>query len=259
LKKIFSLLLIISFVFLCSCSKTTEENITTTTEFEEFTSQTTAEYVTKSKGLFYTEEIKTDASDPYSYIIKQSCEAILNAWNKTTGYDDNAEDFERFIKKCQNVYYFLYDLNGDGTDELLLGGWVKTDFTLENESPREIFIQDVYAIQNGKAVQVDGFDIIQSEYIADQALLSNGSILIWWSKNVRASYLFVSYNGKKLKIDVSVGYIKDNHYGKESDVGDTTFKSEYIDKKEFERVYKEYYGDNERIEINWKRIDEYGK
>ena len=76
------------------------------------------------------------------------------------------------------MYYFLYDLNGDGIKELLFGGYMKIGYDIEAHNPPvKICITDVYTIKNGKAENIDSQSKLSEYFIRDRYLLSNGMIV----------------------------------------------------------------------------------
>lgn len=123
-KTLFSLLLVIIILF-SSCTVNTKGNVTTQTT----DNITTLEAGTTSEKPFYTKEIKTDVSDPYSSLIKEKCDYITSFW-KDVNTEDKKRGFDYYIKDFEDLYYFLYDLDKDGTNELLFGTLqrVGTDF-----------------------------------------------------------------------------------------------------------------------------------
>ena len=129
MKRLFAILLCMIFVLLTACGTPSSDECGTTTHEESATPavritdrndegntwRIEGDYaleptVTLPQRLSEEElqaiKIPTSKADPYSYVISDLVE-----WYKQAGPDFISE-FER---------YSLYDINGDGTDELILG------------------------------------------------------------------------------------------------------------------------------------------
>lgn len=109
-KTLFSLLLVIIILF-SSCTVNTKGNTTTQTT----DNTTTSEVETTGVRTFYTKKIKEDSSDPYSSLIKEKCDYITTFW-KDVNPEDKKFGFDYYIRNFDDLYYFLYDLDKDGTN-----------------------------------------------------------------------------------------------------------------------------------------------
>lgn len=108
MKRFFILMLCLMLLFSVSCKETkinAEINNSTETDI-------TLPYITEFKPIamleYPTVEITTNSNDPYSYIINKKYNEIINNYD-IEGYEKN--------KFC----YALYDIDGNGIKELLLG------------------------------------------------------------------------------------------------------------------------------------------
>ena len=201
---------------------------------------------------FYTKEIKDDPSDPYADYAKEICGDIVDGWQ-----DWNTNDFELYFKGKNYTYYSFYDLNGDGTDEMLLGEWVKVgDYTDDPNPPRKLKLSAVCAIKNGEIKRSDCDSLFWSEFIYDRVVLSNGIIMTTWGYPDFPNYVFYYFDGISLRLKYMITFSKiSNGY---SVISEDETESE-IDKRAFIRLRDEAIGDATPVEIEWKRIDEYGQ
>ena len=197
---------------------------------------------------FYTKEIKDDPSDPYSGFIKEICEAVVEDWQGS-----ESENFEGFFKNGNCTHYFLYDLNGDGVEEMLLGKWVKVGhYTDDPNPPTALKPYFVCTLKDGE-VEYMAFDSLHwSEFIYDRVLYSNGLVMTTYGNENKPSCFFAAFDGTSL-------VMKDNVYYFASD--DTYYYGydNVITEEEYHRRIDEAIGDATPVEIEWKRIDEYGQ
>lgn len=197
---------------------------------------------------FYTKEIKDDPSDPYSGFIKEACEAVVDGWQGL-----EAEDFEDFFKNRYCTHYFLYDLNGDGVEEMLLGKWVKVGhYTDDPNPPTALKPYFVCTLKDGEVEYMDFDSLHWSEFIYDRVLYSNGLVMTTYGNEKKPSCFFAAFDGTSL-------VMKDNVYYFASD--DTYYYGydNVITEEEYHRRIDEAIGDATPVEIEWKRIDEYGQ
>ena len=252
-KTVFSLLLITIILF-CSCSRNIKNNTTTQTA----DNTTTSEVSTTSAKPFYTQEIKTEMSDPYSSLIKEMCDNIMKCWNSTIP-EYKEKGLENYIKRFDDLFYFLYDLDKDGTNELLLGTIQKvgTDFEDIN-APEKICISSIYTIKDGKAVKVDTGSWWEFVIIIDRILYSNGVIVVKWGDEKIPNYAAWTLNNGKLdtrcyvtqeSTDPEKGYLKVINFH--------NLEKTSISKDEYYSIYNQYCGNAKVVDIDWKRIDEY--
>ncbi len=258
-KTVFSLLLITIILF-CSCTTKVKDNTTKDNPITKKTDNTTtSEVSTTSSKPFYTKEIKENSADPYSSLIKEMCDNIMECWNSTIP-EYKEKGLENYIKRFDDLFYFLYDLDKDGTNELLLGTIQKvgTDFEDIN-APEKICISSIYTIKDGKAVKVDTGSWWEFVIIIDRILYSNGVIVVKWGDEKIPNYAAWTLKNRKLdtrcyvtqeSTDPEKGYLKVINFH--------NLEKTSISKDEYYSIYNQYCGNAKVVDIDWKRIDEYG-
>jgi hypothetical protein len=224
MKRFFIVLLCVLFTGLCACvpiepSERTAAQPTTTTETTKASSSTT----------------KTSEITPYSKILKERLEYYRSV---SVGYDALAY-----------YYYALYDIDGNSTRELLLG---------EN-SYVETRLFSVYTIRNGVAVRQEQFSRDATDTSAPSLLFKNGTIRT--NENEMGIRGFGYYRFEDGELKHLTGVIEE-----ERSHGAINYFRIHADeqklvpstKEEFERVQKEFEGDGQVVEIDWKPLAEYG-
>ena len=197
---------------------------------------------------FYTKEIKDDPSDPYSGFIKEICEAVVEDWQGS-----ESENFEGFFKNGNCTHYFLYDLNGDGVEEMLLGKWVKVGhYTDDPNPPTALKPYFVCTLKNGEVERINFDELYWSEFIYDRVLYSNGLVMTTWGPEKNPSCIFAYFDGKELKQKDFLFHLMPDDIYLEIDESEMT-------EEEYHRRIDENIGDATPVEIEWKRIDEYGQ
>ena len=171
-------------------------------------------------------KIKTDKNDPYSYVVKEHYRYM------------KSDSFGRMY------YYAFYDIDGNGTEELLLGidsGWGKSLYA-------------IYTIKNGGAVQ-------QKQYITDPVsdppslLFQNGTIRSDGNYDGVLDFSYYCFENSELKFQT----LLTNDYGSYYRLYVQYGPSKSITKEEFNRVKKEFEGDGQTVELDWKPLAEYGR
>lgn len=244
MKKAVLLIAVMLLLLLCSCGAYVGKETETT-----LIDASAAETSEKSDDIpFYTKEIKDDPSDPYSGFIKEACEAVVDGWQGL-----EAEDFEDFFKNGYCTHYFLYDLNGDGVEEMLIGKWVKVGhYTDDPNPPTALKPYFVCTLKDGEVEYMDFDSLHWSEFIYDRVLYSNGLVMTTYGNEKKPSCFFAAFDGTSL-------VMKDNVYYFASD--DTYYYGydNVITEEEYHRRIDEAIGDATPVEIEWRRIDEYGQ
>ena len=271
MKQITALILVFVLVFLCGCTtkKANESDTTTVTESQSAILKTVpTEPITTvvlsdeetDETLFYPKEIKVDPSDPYSSFIKKLCEQYAKEWedySKNCGRTPNS--FYHFSIVCPDFYYYFYDLDGDGTKELLLGGYGRIgEYTEDYNPPVKIVITYVCTIKNGEVVVLDNRNSWKYyKFIWDRFLLSNGRVVTIWGEKDTPNYYIIDYeNGKLVRKCYIFKESPDSGFYKVTN--DDTFETQKISMSEYESIYNDLCGNAKPVEIDWKRIDEYG-
>ena len=268
MKRLFAILLCMIFVLLTACGTPSSDECGTTTHEESVTCAGTktadvtepntvrlnGDYdsvptVTQPKPLSEKElksiSIPTSPNDPYSYVISDLLE-----WYKQAGSRFNSE----------NERYSLYDINDDGTDELILarigvlGGSTVYDYEgINAERTYGILIYSVYTISDGKAIKADLLAISGDAY--QTILFDNGLIKvvcctprnpwIYYNKMVGDNFeaidypIFKNYNGECFSFKDCV--------------------ENPITEEEFNRRIAETEKGAHPVELEWKHLQDYGK
>ena len=244
MKKAVLLITVILLLLLCSCGADGGKEAETT-PIDASAAETSA----KSDDIpFSTQEIKADPSDPYSGFIKEACEAVVDGWQGL-----EAEDFEDFFKNRYCTHYFLYDLNGDGVEEMLLGKWVKVGhYTDDPNPPTALKPYFVCTLKDGEVEYMDFDSLYWSEFIYDRVLYSNGLVMTTWGPEKNPSCIFAYFDGQELKQKDFLFHLMPDDIYLEIDESEMT-------EEEYHRRIDEAIGDATPVEIEWKRIDEYGQ
>jgi len=229
MRKLIITLLCILFVVLCACGPT--EPLEELTVATQITIETTSEPANVSAP---TVTIKTDKDDPLSFVVEEYLEL----------YNELLNDENRFMEPH---YYFLYDIDGNGTKELLLG----------EEWEDQIYFYSVHTIQNGVAVHQKEFRDI-SEYGPPAMLFMNGTIRTVDDDGGRKNYFYYRFEGKELKFQTILLDLSDSGSGYKR-MDERFGEPRSITGAEFRRVQKEFEGDGQVVELDWKPLAEYGR
>lgn len=244
MKKAVLLIAVMLLLLLCSCGADGGKEAETTPI--DASAAATSE---KSDDIpFYTKEIKDDPSDPYSGYIKKYCERVVSRF-----MEEGLSDFEWYMRQIPYMYYCFYDLNGDGVEEMLLGDWRKVGkYTDDLDPPRERKLSAVATLKDGEVEYMDFDSLHWSEFIYDRVLYSNGLVMTTYGNEKKPSCFFAAFDGTSL-------VMKDNVYYFASD--DTYYYGydNVITEEEYHRRIDEAIGDATPVEIEWRRIDEYGQ
>jgi len=166
-------------------------------------------------------KIKTNKKDPYSYVIKEYYD--LNAYAR---------------------YYALYDIDGNGTQELLMGvdHW------------GYIGLVAVYIIQNDVAIEQELWWMDEQP---PNLLFKNGTVRGEGSGNEGIlSYGYYRFEAGELKWQISLN-INNGEYFKRYPSDPMKFIP--IDEEEYECLKLEFEGDGQIVELDWKPLAEYGR
>jgi len=210
-----------------------------------------------------TVEIKTNEGDPFSYVLEAYAQVDQDFLYAL--YEPNPPSAEAFsqgflarpegvftnlkigVAVDDDLYYAFYDIDGNGTDEMLLGTGRQSDYA---------GLIGVYATQDGVAVQQP----LPLNWCGDcmysyPSLRKDGTI---WSVydswgNEDSSYSYYRFEDGQLKLKMKLilkhqtslfRYFRNN-----------TFNP--ISWKKFERLRKDYWQEAELAEIDWKPLADY--
>lgn len=264
MRRMLFLIFCFSFIFLCSCTSnqntdtsTSTQNITTT----KFTPQSTTTSSAETTEEITTVNIPVTPDDPYSEFIKNKYEDFYNAMIK-----HDPDEFQSSSWYGES-YYFLYDLDDNGIDELILGDWIRiTDYHDDSGAPRKILITSIYTIENDEVVNLDDqlpgrWNWYNSDYMLDKCILSNDLIRqTTGGKEYPTLYYYYIEEGKlRLKYGLFAHVNSDGSKVFSYKDENSTKDFNPISEEEYIRLRDEANGDAEVVEINWKRIDEYGR
>ncbi len=247
MKKIICIFISLIIICMSACVNSTNVDETTTLTEQNSTTNTVIQATATPETEYTTVVIKTSPEDPYSYLIKER-------------YDRIIEDYKRPIQTLSNLYYALYDIDGNGIEELLLGEEYVIG-GIQNVEPGEPYEEGVtffhiYTIQDGVAVEQDLRLWWCGETLLERSILSNG--LVRASGRIEnPSYCYFKFVDGKLEYQESLSTEGGKYAYVYDDNGNEVEKE--ITKTEFDRLREEIENGAQPVEINWKRIDEYGK
>ena len=277
MKKLLALFLGLSIILLTACGNSTDESKaeTTTTEAAVATESHTTELysgvttiyerplrmrgdydsvstVTQPAPLSADErtivKIHTSKNDPYSYVVKNHYEYLLNSAG---------------IDAANEARYFLYDIDGNGSEELIfgqvrvLGGMDVYDVRLSTDEVPPvmgILIVDIYSIVDGKASRQKQM-VLGGGAAYETQILRNGIVKISYNTPALPSYSYYSFADS---VGSYIGSLKANRDGTFTYV-DSNVANQAISKDEFDRRIAEIEDGAHPIEIEWKRLQDYGK
>ncbi len=277
MKKLFAIILCAAAVFLTACGNSADESKaeTTTTEAAVATESHTTELysgvttiyerplrmrgdydsvptVTQPAPLSADErtivKIHTSKNDPYSYVVKDHYEYLLNSAG---------------IDAANEARYFLYDIDGNGSEELIfgqvrvLGGMDVYDVRLSTDEVPPvmgILIVDIYSIVDGKASRQKQM-VLGGGAAYETQILSNGIVKISYNTPALPSYSYYSFADS---VGSYIGSLKANRDGTFTYV-DSNVANQAISKDEYDRRIAEIEGGAKPVELEWKRLQNYGK
>ena len=221
MKKLLAAVLCLVLVGLCACGRRAMGETTTT-------DKTTQDTATNRYGQAVV-DIKTDKKDPYSFVIKEHYDLFFD------------ENIDPYVK-----HFFLYDIDGDGTKELLLG--------METYSGIVLFA--VYSIQDNIAARQEALTPWMEEFPFQRSLLKNGTIKIEGRDEVGPGYGYLRFEDGELRRQASLGI----DYGEYVRIyTENGYERVPITKAEFDRLQKEMEGDGQVVDLDWKPLAEYGR
>jgi len=237
MKKLFIAFLCLLLIAFCACKQATSPEETTTVmissekTYESTTEEATTEKTTAGKDATnrYGQpvvEIKTSEDDPYSYEVKRLNDELNN---NQSGY-------------YSSTFFALYDLNGNGAKELLLG---------DGDSDA---ILKILTIRNGVAVWQEEYKVNDiDEFDVSTMVFKNGTIRVKSERGVRYITYYRFENGE-LKRQMTLESNREGYFRSKR----LEFNFIPITKDEFNRAQKEFEGDGQTVELDWKPLAEYG-
>ena len=228
-RKVFVVLSLL-FAGLCACGEVVPPEGTSTSmaTLNSVTLTTTAEEITAdmTRPSATTAEIK-----PYFEVIK----------SKIKMYD-------AYPEQLIDQSYVLYDIDDNGTKEVLLG----------KEFRGYISLVAIYVIKDGVVVWQEKFMADPESGGPPPFVYKNGIIRVHsYDTDDYKNYYYYHLTDGELKFQTLLcdhidGYFCNNEYGSGS-------RGNSITKEEFERLQKEFEGDGQVVELDWKPLAEYGR
>ena len=252
-------LLCIFLLFCTGCTKG-EQKQTTTTQNSQPSSELfpTRRDDSQTRAEPYpTVKIPTSPDDPYAQIIKDLYEELAQSVSAEYNY--------------QYTKFALYDIDGDGTQELLLSNWYamwgyrEPEFENEYESDEigktGILFNRFYYISNGKAVEMpvlNGLWDGAAGPTGGRDLLTNGVIRLYGGSPNYTSYAYFRYANGELSLLRVLRCFADTGRWLVTWDGDQSTRTK-ITEAEFNRLRAEIEGDAQVVEIDWKPLESYGR
>lgn len=187
---------------------------------------------------------------PAETIVAQSTTTVTTEESMITD-----EQYSHIIKELHDLftnspiarvtrYYATYDIDGNGTKELLFG----------DDTHLGTVLTALYAVQNGVFVQQETITPWMEQFDARRWLFKNGIIKLECKNDMGRGYPYFRFEAGELKFQIGVG-ITNGEYT--CIYPEDLTKEVSITKEEFDRVQKEMEGDGQVVEIDWKPLAEY--
>ena len=231
MKKLFSaVLLCVLFAGISACEKTPiVETATLLTSNPDATmEEISTEATEKSNTLGHFTTVISSEDAPYSKFFEEA--------------------FGSHSIHMDTQCYTLYDIDGNGTKELLLGA---------NDGKQ---LYEIYTIQNGVAVWLEEYRT-RSEESLSFSLFDDGLIKMEYQGEFDSGVQYFQFENGELKFKTSLylNFMADldiNRCYFRHDAGD---EIKNITKEEFEQMPKEVEGDGQTVELDWRPLAEWGQ
>ena len=254
--------ILLAFLFallLCSgCTAGSNRELSTTSATSDITLEddvTERDDSLTRAAPYPTVKIPTSPDDPYAQIVKDLYEQYAQ-------YVTAEEVFEDFK-------YALCDIDGDGTQELLLSSWYVLwgyegpEFEYESEEigKKAVLFDRFYYISNGEAVEMpvlNGLWYDAAGPTGGRDLLTNGVIRLYGGSPNYTSYAYFRYANGELSLLRVLRNFSDTGRWLFTYEGDQSTRTP-ITEEEFNRMRAEIEGDAQVVEIDWKPLESYGR
>jgi len=227
MKKVFISLLCLLCVGFCSCEEIEQPKETTAATVTEQPSTKTSETTDLSLLATDTENGNKDLyADEINFII---------------------EPYQNQPDKLKGQYYVLYDIDGNGIEELLWGMDVYGGISLNS----------IFSIQNGVAVEWDEFFSAyrNREHARQTLLFCNGVIRSDSDHEGVPIFNYYRFEAGIAKPLAEIFTVNGDYYSRDP----VTKNERSITKEEYDRVKKEMEGDGQVVELDWRPLAEYGQ
>ena len=162
--------------------------------------------------------------------------------------------YEEDPYNLETRYFTVYDIDSDGTEELLLGVAESGD----------VHLASIYAMQNGVGVRQEEFFTYDGEGRSyfPSFVYKNGTARVERLDDAGLFYYYYRFEdgALKRKIELMKPHHRDEYYRREEDLSKDPPGVNQIPltKEEFEQTMKEMEGDGQ-VELDWKPLAEYGR
>ena len=181
-------------------------------------------------GCGSTAEIDPGEFAPYTDVVNERIKFFRSISDKNYDY-------------LPTQYYTLYDIDGNGTKELLLG----------SEEWGELALIIIYAIQNGVAVEQQ-FSVMGEGGSAFPSLLfENGVIRVDSGDDSGRYIIYYRFESGALICPTALVDRYGEYYLNDGWPGTP------ITKEEFDNLQKEFEGDGQTVALDWKPLADYGR
>ena len=155
--------------------------------------------------------------------------------------------YQNQLDKLNGQYYALYDIDGNGIEELL---WSMDVYGGKS-------FNSIFTIQNGVVVEVNEFFSAYRfpEQASQTLLFRNGIIRSDNNHEGVPRYNYYRFEDGKIKPLTAIFTVNGDYYSLDPVTGDEMT----ITKREFDRLQKEMEGDGQIVELDWKPLAEYGR
>lgn len=221
---------------------------------------------TKKKKEYYTDkslaDMEANPREPYAYIIKERFIGILNPPEQVEGASLR-DDFE-FARFGRN-YYCFYDINGDGTDELLLGCYTPV-YDVESGKSVFAFVNDsIYTIKDGEVKTILDRGGMTKEYFEERTIYTNGIIRTKHDYPYEPSYSYIRIEDGEAKSVLDIEYDErwEIYYAPPKYIGwfyeNDTRREEILTVDEFVQIKEEAEKGLVPVELDWRPLEEYAR
>ncbi len=206
-------------------------------------------------GAFYENELNADGDDPYLPLVKNKCEAAKEVWGKSKNEDE-------FKQKARDIYYFLYDLNGDLIPELIFGD-VPT--AANSDYKVEIGVTDIYVYVDDRLVKMYDEEHWDLERVLYRDIFNDGVVRTKSTDGETICYTIMDINKDASETLERIFYKNGDSYrvgglfGRNSD-GSFEWAENYPEGDFYYYLDRNVDGGHTGaglLEPKWKRIDEY--
>lgn len=196
---------------------------------------------TRESALSKKATLPPDIYESYDDVLKKS-------------YEENKEEYKNNDNAIYS-YYAFYDIDGDGTQELLLG---QDTYWGEKLPDKNVYLYTVMATINGVVMLQEELPPWRPTWFSSSRwVLKNGIIKSEGNPDGMIRYEYHRFKNGELKLQKKL-FVQDSSAIKEYYKANGEYDPHTpITKEEFNYWQKKLEGDGQIIEIDWKSILEY--